>query len=75
MPETQSFGDVLFKSSKVLTDALTDRFERLKTIGHLRGVDAHTLARAVVDRNTHGGNTFFDREGLRHVRSPHRVAS
>jgi hypothetical protein len=73
MPETESFCDVLFKGSKVLTDALPDRLERLKTISRLRGVNAHALARAMADRDKHGGCTFFDRECLSYVGAPHLI--
>ena len=73
MPETQSFSNVLFKGPKVLTDALTDRLKSLKTVGRLRSVNANALARAMVDRDKHGGRTFFDRECLSQVGAPHLI--
>ena len=71
--ELQSFGDVFFEAPEVFTDALSDRLESLKAVGRLGGVNAHTLARAVVDRDKHGGSALVDRGCHSQVGAPHLI--
>ena len=43
------------------------------SVSRLRGVNANALAGAMVDRDKHGGRTFFDRECLSQVGAPHLI--
>src|SRR5262245_64425490 len=49
-PDPEAAGDVLCKAAEHLAHALTERLERGPAIADLRGVPAHELGHAMVDR-------------------------
>ena len=61
MAQREALRDVLCVSTEAPTDTLADRLERLETRGLLRGVDADTLGRAVVDGSEDRDQAFVGR--------------
>jgi hypothetical protein len=73
MAEEQALRDVLPKSAQGRAAPWADRLQRFKP-GALRGrMDAHTLGRAMIDRNKEGHLALLPGERRRHIGPPHGV--